>query len=169
MQPVSCILVVVDRSPTAADALAKAVRLARKFKATVDLFMCDTEHAYTLSQAYVPAGVEEARGACIADAYRYLETLRQSASAPDVNIKVDAACESPLYESIVRKVMRAQPDLVIKNAHGPKGQRVRVAGIVLVTAAAAALIWAVDSGQYDGDVEANGRIALELDQTEQLD
>jgi cbb3-type cytochrome oxidase maturation protein len=34
-------------------------------------------------------------------------------------------------------------------------------GLVLVTAAAAALIWAVDSGQYDGDVEQNGRIAIE--------
>lgn len=34
-------------------------------------------------------------------------------------------------------------------------------GIVLVVAAAAALLWAVDSGQYDGDVEENGRIALE--------
>ena len=34
-------------------------------------------------------------------------------------------------------------------------------GLVLVAAAAAALIWAVDSGQYDGDVEENARIALE--------
>ena len=36
-------------------------------------------------------------------------------------------------------------------------------GIVLVAAAAVALIWAVDSGQYDGDFEENGRIALESD------
>ena len=36
-------------------------------------------------------------------------------------------------------------------------------GLVLVVAAAIALIWAVDSGQYDGDVEDNGRIALEPD------
>ncbi len=42
-------------------------------------------------------------------------------------------------------------------------------GIVLVAAAAVALIWAVDSGQYDGDVEENGRIALELDTTQKLD
>jgi cbb3-type cytochrome oxidase maturation protein len=38
-------------------------------------------------------------------------------------------------------------------------------GMVLVAAAAAALIWAVDSGQYDGEVEENGRIALESDET----
>ena len=42
-------------------------------------------------------------------------------------------------------------------------------GIVLMLAAAAALIWAVDSGQYDGDVEGNGRIALELDQAQKFD
>jgi cbb3-type cytochrome oxidase maturation protein len=38
-------------------------------------------------------------------------------------------------------------------------------GMVLVAAAAVALLWAVDSGQYDGDVEEHGRIALELDAT----
>lgn len=37
-------------------------------------------------------------------------------------------------------------------------------GIVLVAAAAAALIWAVDSGQYDGDMEEKGRMILEADE-----
>jgi universal stress protein E len=122
MQPVSSILVVVDRSPAAADALAKAILLARKFNARVELFMCDAERGYALSQAYVPAGVEEARHACVADTHRYLEALKQGAAAPDVPISVDAACESPLYESIVRKVMREQHDVVIKNATHLKGQ-----------------------------------------------
>jgi universal stress protein E len=122
MQPVNSILVVVDRSPSAADAAAKGVLLARKFHARVELFMCDAERGYALSQAYVPAGVEEARRACIADTYSYLDGLRQSAAAPDVPITIDAGCESPLYESIVRKVMREQPDLVIKNVTSGKGQ-----------------------------------------------
>lgn len=42
-------------------------------------------------------------------------------------------------------------------------------GVVLMVAAAAALIWAVDSGQYDGEVEENGRIALESDQAQNSD
>jgi cbb3-type cytochrome oxidase maturation protein len=37
-------------------------------------------------------------------------------------------------------------------------------GIVLVAAAAVALIWAVDSGQYDGDLEEAGRVVLEPDE-----
>jgi cbb3-type cytochrome oxidase maturation protein len=37
-------------------------------------------------------------------------------------------------------------------------------GLVLVAVAAWALFWAVDSGQYDGDVEAQGLIAVEGDE-----
>ena len=37
-------------------------------------------------------------------------------------------------------------------------------GLVLVCVAAWALFWAVDSGQYDGDVEAQGLIAVEHDE-----
>ena len=118
MKTVNSILVVVDRSPAAADATAKAVLLARQLGARVELFMCDAERAYALSQAYIPTGVEEARQACIADTHRYLEALRQSAAAADVSISIDAGCHSPLYESIVRKVLRERPDLVIKNVAG---------------------------------------------------
>jgi universal stress protein E len=122
MQPVSSILVVVDRSPAAADALAKGILLARKLEARVDLFMCDAERGFALSQAYVPTGVEEARHTCVADTRRYLEALKQAAAAPDVPISIDAACESPLYETIVRKVMREHHDVVIKNATHMRGQ-----------------------------------------------
>lgn len=37
-------------------------------------------------------------------------------------------------------------------------------GLVLVALAAWALFWAVDSGQYDGDVESQGLIAVERDE-----
>ena len=118
MQSVSSILVVVDRGRKAVDAVAKAVLLARKFQARVELFMCDAERGYALSQAYVLEGVEAARKACVADTYRHLDDLRHSAAAEDVQITIDATCESPLYEVIVRKVLRDHPDLVIKSAGG---------------------------------------------------
>jgi universal stress protein E len=118
MKSVNSILVVVDRSPAAADAVAKAVLLARQFKARVELFMCDAERGYALTQAYIPKGVEEARQASIVEAHRHLEALKRSAAAPDVSIATDAGCESPLYESIDRKVLRERPDLVIKSVAG---------------------------------------------------
>jgi universal stress protein E len=122
MQPVNSILVVVDPSSTAVDAVNKAVVLARKFKARVELFMCDAEQGFALSQAYVPAGVQEARRSCMVQTRRYLEVLKESAAAPDVTMSVEGTCESPLYESIVRKVMREQPDLVIKNVTRTQGE-----------------------------------------------
>ncbi len=122
MKPVSSILVVVDRSRYAADALAKAVFLARASGARVELFMCDAECGYALSQAFVATGVDQARRANLADTHRYLEELVHSANAEDVSIKIDTGCESPLYESIVRKVLREHPDLVIKNASGSIGR-----------------------------------------------
>jgi universal stress protein E len=118
MNPVKSILVVVDRSPSAADAVAKGVLLARAGGARVELFMCDAERGYALSQAFVPTGVERARHTCLLDSRRHLEMLKRAANADDVAITIDCACESPLYESIVKKVLREQPDLVIKNVCG---------------------------------------------------
>jgi universal stress protein E len=118
MKPVKSILVVVDRSPCAADAVRKAVLLARAAGARVELFMCDAERGYSLSQAYVSTGVEQARAACLVESRHHLEMLKRMANADDLPITIDVACESPLYESIVKKVMRDRPDLVIKNVAG---------------------------------------------------
>jgi len=123
MQPINSILVVVDLSSTAADAVGKGVALARQSGARVELFMCDAERAFMLSHAYVPAGVQEARKSCLIQSRRYLESLKELVNAPDVMITVDSACESPLYESVVRKVLRDHPDLVIKNVARAIGQR----------------------------------------------
>lgn len=122
MNAISSILVVVDRSPAAADAVSKAVLLAKSFEAKVELFMCDAERGYALSQSFLQTGVAEARRASVGDAHLYLEALRQSVAAEHVPITVDAECASPLYESIVRKVVRDHPDLVIKNAAGVTGR-----------------------------------------------
>jgi universal stress protein E len=122
MKAINSILVVVDRGPAAADAVSKAVLLARSFEAKVGLFMCDAERGYALSQAFVPRGVEDARRTCILGAHQYLDSLRQSVAAECVPITIDAECESPLYESIVRKVVREQPDLVIKCAASSSGR-----------------------------------------------
>ncbi len=122
MKSISSILVVVDRGPAAADAVAKAVHLGESFGARVELFMCDGERAYALSQAYVPTGVDEARRSCIESAHQYLDSLRRSLGSKRVPITIDAQCESPLYESIVRKAMREKPDLVIKSASAMSGR-----------------------------------------------
>lgn len=116
MRTIQSILVVVDRHPASAQAVTKALLLARSSGARVELFMCEAERAYALSQSYVTTGLEDARRACVESARQYLSELRDTSAATDLDLSVEAQCESPHYESIVHKVIRSEPDLVIKNA-----------------------------------------------------
>jgi universal stress protein E len=96
----------------------KASRLALQFDARLELFLCDAEHAYALKHEYEPSRNDEFRRSCMAAAIEYLVDLRDSARLSDLRVSVSAACESPLYEGIVHKVLKSRPDLVIKNAAG---------------------------------------------------
>jgi len=117
------ILVVIDRASNPHLTLAKACVIARHAGARLELFMCDAEHGYSLRQAYDARGVKEAREACLASARRYLESLRQAVSAPDIEVTVDVACESPEYQGIMSKVYRSCPDLVIRAARASADRR----------------------------------------------
>jgi universal stress protein E len=116
MNKLTRILAVLDGSNADAVIIAKAVALARQHGASLELFLCDAERAYALLRAYDQSGVEESRANCIRDWRRYLECLRDVAVGADVPIRVDAMCESPLYQGIVRKALDSECDLVIKNA-----------------------------------------------------
>jgi universal stress protein E len=118
MSRLNRILAVFDGTDADVLILSKAVALAHQHGAALELFLCDAERAYSLLHAYDPTGIEEVRSGCLRLARRYLECLRDTAVGADVRISVDAACESPLYEGIVRKVMKSGADFVIKNAAG---------------------------------------------------
>src|SRR6185312_10945231 len=61
-------------------------------------------------------GLTEARHARVLQMRDYLQQLCDQHAAPDMEISIDAGCESPLYEGIVRKVFKTLPDLVMKAA-----------------------------------------------------
>jgi universal stress protein E len=118
MEKPTYILTVVDRSDTDRRLLAKASGLARRLGARLELFLCDAEHAYALKHEYEPSHSNEVRTACMEQAIEYLTQLQASPDLHGVQTSVCAACESPLYEGVVRKVLQSGPDLVIKNAGG---------------------------------------------------
>jgi universal stress protein E len=111
------ILAVIDPADETRHVIAKAMVLARHFRARLELFLCDSERAYSLRHAYDPAGLIEANRSCVARGYQYLESIRRSI-AEDVTVTTHVAATSPLYEAIVRRVLEAKPDLVIKSASG---------------------------------------------------
>lgn len=111
------ILAVIDPADESRHVVAKAMVLARHFRARVELFLCDSERAYTLRHTYDPAGLAEANRACVAGGLQYLESIRRSI-AEDVTVTTHVSSSSPLYEAIVHRVLEARPDLVIKSAAG---------------------------------------------------
>ena len=115
MRTPKSILVVVERTGDASALIGKAAGLARPLGAQLELFLCDSEQAYVLDHAYDREGVLAARAASVAAARLFLSDMRAAAGANDADVAIDAQCESPLYESVVRKVLRSSPRLVIKS------------------------------------------------------
>jgi universal stress protein E len=121
------ILVVVERAADAAGLIEKALVIARQSRAHVELFLCESEQAYQLAHAYDREGVEQARAQSITQARDYLSDLKACVDATDIEIAIDAVCESPLYEAVVRKVLRSTPELVIKGLAAQHARRKRTA------------------------------------------
>jgi universal stress protein E len=111
------ILAVIDPADESRHVVVKAMVLARHFKARLELFLCDSESAYSLRHAYDGALIAEARRACLTSGKRYLEAIKRSL-ADDVEITCHVACASPLYEAIVHRAQESHPDMVIKSAAG---------------------------------------------------
>lgn len=117
MDKLTSIMAVIDPADETRHVVVKALVLARHFGARLELFLCDSEHAFALRHAYDPTGVAEAQRQCLAEGLRYLDAVRRSVPE-DVPITTFSACESPLYEAIVRRALELRPDLVIKSPAG---------------------------------------------------
>ena len=117
MEKLSSILVVIDPADETRHVVAKAMVLARHFRARLELFLCDSEQTFILRHTYDPAGVEQALRACVARGERYLDAVRRSL-AEDVQISTHVGSASPLYEAVVNRALETRPDLVIKSAAG---------------------------------------------------
>ena len=118
MDKLTSILVVTNRSNADGTLLAKAVMLARHVGARIHLFHCDAELDHVLQHSYDTQDAEKAWQASVSDHRSYLEAVRASVHAPDLDISIDAASNSPLYEGIIKKVLAVRPDLVMKSPSG---------------------------------------------------
>jgi universal stress protein E len=115
MSKVTRIMAVLDGTDEDAVVVSKAVAIAHQHRAPLELFLCDAQRAYSLLHSYDQTDINTFRRKCIRESRHYLESLRDVAVGADVAITVDAACESPQYEGIIRKVVRSRADLVIKS------------------------------------------------------
>lgn len=108
------ILVALGREGDPSLILAKAVMLARCFKARVEIFVCDTESAFELQHEYDADDNDRVRQSGLAKLRAWTERLWQSLDVNDIPVTLDVVYETPLYEAISRKAKCARADLVVR-------------------------------------------------------
>lgn len=124
LKPFNSMLLCADRSSEAQDALRKASILARYLDAPIELFACDADHAWAVSQAPRSASARAALDSCLAASRTYVEALRGSIAATDLRIVTSVACVRGMVEGVVERVDAARHDLVVKSFDtGPERDR----------------------------------------------
>ena len=106
MARVNSILLAAEREDAVHQSVNRALMLARYLDARLDILLCDLYRPFT-------AGVERPLPN-VAEAHAFLAALRNSVSAPDVEITTDAAFEGTLHEHVAKKVRLERSSLVIK-------------------------------------------------------
>jgi nucleotide-binding universal stress UspA family protein len=112
------LLVIAERSGETLAALQRAAVIARHAGAKIELFTCDTDHAWALGEYAHSAEARAAIEQCMVESRRYLEALRGSISAADVQIDTRCACALSLHEGIAVRIESLQPQLVVKSLEG---------------------------------------------------
>ena len=111
------ILVVVDPTKQAQPAVRRAVWLAERLDASVELFICDHDQYLAGTRFGDSEELRAARRRMIDGHLKHLKTLAESVEARGVLLSVDAYWHHPLDEGIVAKALEAEPDLVVKDTH----------------------------------------------------
>lgn len=109
------ILLCADRSSEAQDALRKASILARYLDAKIELFACDTEHGWAVGQSSQSEAARAALESCLAASRIYVEALRGSIPATDLQIATRVACARGVAEGVTERVRTGGHALVVKN------------------------------------------------------
>jgi universal stress protein E len=111
------ILVVIDPTAKSQPGLERAVWLAKRLPATLELFICDYDAHLAETRMFEAAALAKARDSLIGNHRRNLQDLARPLVADGVQVTVDVRWEYPLHEGIVRKAAESKADMVVKDTH----------------------------------------------------
>lgn len=116
------ILLLAERGGGTQAALQKASIIARHFSARLELFACDVEHGWALRKDIGDTAARDTLDACLTANSRYLQALRVSLAAPDLEVGSSVACAGSVWEGVAACVDSLAPLLLV---HGleDEGQR----------------------------------------------
>ena len=113
MKQLRNILVIVDPTASMQPALDKAALLALKFKARLELFICDFRAGLDIDTA----DAEGARKILLEHRLEHLNTRAKPLRDAGLEVNVDAVFHNPLHEGLLRKIAQSHADLVVKDTH----------------------------------------------------
>jgi universal stress protein E len=114
---ISKILVVIDPTTHNQPGLHRAVWLASKLGAELELFICFYNEYLSEDRLFESPSLEHAREEIVRNHEKYLERLAQPLRADGITVKTTAVWDRPLYEGIVRRAIFYGADIVVKDTH----------------------------------------------------
>ncbi len=112
------ILAVIDPTTEVQPALERAAQLAANCGAILELFICDYDQYLAGERFFDEKSLNQARSNMLATHRKRLNELADSVAARhDVTVRQDVIWDHPLHEGIVRKVISAGADLLVKDTH----------------------------------------------------
>jgi universal stress protein E len=116
MKRIDRVLTVVDPTSHDQPALEKANWLAARFDATLELFVCDFDPAFS-GRLAESVRLLELRKEFVAERMEMLEELADEVRGRGIAVETHVHWDNPLYRGIVRRVEESSPDLVVKDTH----------------------------------------------------
>jgi universal stress protein E len=117
MQNISQILCVIDPTSSAQPAMQRAVWLAGKTGAELELFICYYNEYLSGERLFDSPSLEKARKEIIDGHERRLETLAEPLRSSGLVVRTTALWDHPLHEGIVRHAAATGADIVFKDTH----------------------------------------------------
>lgn len=111
------ILVIVDPYAEDHPAVSRAVHLANRLGMGIDLFSCYYEPPLASDVAAPFLPYTDNCEATLHQQLGLLHDLAQPYEKEKIDITIKAAWDSPMYEGIVREVLRSTPRIVMKETH----------------------------------------------------
>jgi universal stress protein E len=117
MQNIGQILCVIDPTSSAQPARDRAVWLAEKTGAELELFICYYNEYLSGERLFDSPSLEKARKEIIDGHERRLEAMAEPLRSAGLVVKTTALWDHPLHEGIVRHAAATGADIVFKDTH----------------------------------------------------
>jgi len=111
------ILIIVDPTAESHPAVERGMHLAKECGMRVELFICGFSPQLVNSKLLNADKLDRAKHGYVNDQKKFLAQLAEPYIDDGIDVAVKASWDHPLYEGIIREILRSDPRLVLKDTH----------------------------------------------------